>query len=492
VTVRWWRDLLQKWFSSISSKYRVFVVVLFVASLGLSIYIHVPYPPGRPSPLDNLGLLYTDIVYGVFVPRFLDPVSTYGSLDHSKASEYWYNLHAIENLVYGRLYSASQCPVPYRDYKFEYPPLVAATWYLSTCTAYLYTYHFIKTPSNLLEYRSVVESYVIPIHFAIQVGVLLAFSVLTTVYLYKLLRLENTAMRLLLFFVLPSTVLYITYNWDVIAAAFTVMSLYFFIESESSSKRALLAGVLLGLAIATKVLPIFIAVAILYNLLQKMYKAQEVRGRAWLYSAGLLISSAIPYGIAVALSQKGFSDFLNHHLTWYCENCLYLPLVQDIHSSVHRILFFSLATVAILSILAIEVSSRGKLYTVAFLALSTAIIFNYVFSPQMMIMLTPIALLALPQSALIHYAIADVANALIMLMFFKDFDLRAFISKYTNIRVAHSPWTLDSPVQWAAFIRNLMLLIIFLSVLHNELKSIGRGANTPVGEAGHLENTKNT
>jgi hypothetical protein len=147
---------------------------------------------------------------------------------------------------------------------------------------------------------------------------------------------------------------------------------------------------------------------------------------------------------------------------------------------VHRILFFSLATVAILSILAIEVSSRGKLYTVAFLALSTAMIFNYVFSPQMMIMLTPIALLALPQSALIYYTIADVANALIMLMFFKDFDLRAFISKYTNIRVVFSPWTLDSPVQWAAFIRNLILLIIFLSVLYNELKSIDRGANTPL------------
>lgn len=334
----------------------------------------------------------------------------------------------------------------------------------------------------MLEYRSIVESYVIPIHFAIQVGVLLAFSVLTAVYLYKLLRLENTAMRLLLFFVLPSTVLYITYNWDATALAFTVMSLYFFMESESSSKRALLAGVLLGLAIATKVLPIFIAAAVLYDLLQKMYKAREVRGRVRLYSAGLLTSSAIPYGITVALCQKGFSNFLNHHLTWYCENCLYLPLVQDIRSSVHRILFFSLATVAILSILAIEVSSRGKLYTVTFLALSTAMIFNYVFSPQMMIMLTPIALLALPQSALIYYTIADVVNALIMLMFFKDFDLRAFISKYTNIlRVVFSPWTLDSPVQWAVFIRNLILLIIFLSVLHNELKSIDRGANTPCG-----------
>jgi hypothetical protein len=68
-----------------------------------------------------------------------------------------------------------------------------------------------------------------------------------------------------------------------------------------------------------------------------------------------------------------------------------------------------------------------------------------------------------------------------MLMFFKDFDLRAFISKYTNIRVVFSPWTLDSPVQWVAFIRNLILLIIFLSVLHNELKSIDRGANTPCG-----------
>ena len=465
------KHFIIQWRIFIARYYKVLVLLLFIVSFSLSTYIHVPYPPSRPPLLDNPGLIYTDIVHGLFIPRFLDVVSEYGVLDYRKIADYWYNSQVIASLIYGRLYSITQCPVPYRDYKFEYPPVIAATWYFSTCIAYFYTYRFIKAPENPFEYRSIVESYVMPIHFAIQIIVLLVFSVITAICLYKLLQLENMAIRLSLLFILPSTVLYITYNWDIITAAFVVMALYSFIRNRHG-----LAGVLLGLAVATKVLPIFIALALLYDLLQKAFKEQVFWAKLWQYSTGLFISISIPYGIPMALYRKGFADFLNHHLTWYCENCLYLPLIQDVWSPLHRILFFSLATIFMLAILTIDVSSSKKLYVVAFLTLSTGIVFNYVFSPQMIIMLAPLALLALPRNMLTSYIIADAANALIMVMFFKDPEIRALIAKYINIPVKNSPWTLDSPVQWVAFIRNWVLLIILLFMLYDELKNISKGA----------------
>uniref|UniRef100_A0A7J2U734 DUF2029 domain-containing protein n=1 Tax=Ignisphaera aggregans TaxID=334771 RepID=A0A7J2U734_9CREN len=452
-----------------NKKFKVLILLFFIVSLGLSTYIHIPYPPNRQPPLNNFGLLYSDIIHGVFVPRFLDVVSSYGFLDSNKVSEYWYNAQVVEELVYGRSANYLQCPVPYRDYKFEYPPLVAAAWYMSTCVAYLYTYRFIKTPSNPLEYRSIVENYVIPIHFSIQVGMLLIFCILTLIYLYKLLKQENDASRLLLFLILPSTVIYITYNWDIIAAAFTLMSLHSLTKNRYAS-----AGVFLGLATATKVLPIFIAIPLLYEFIQRMYKTLEFRESAKRYGIGLLTSIAIPYTIPAILYQKGFSNFLNHHLTWYCENCLYLPFIQDIWSPIHRILFFSIATIMMLTILAVEVNDNRRLYEVSFLALSTSMLFNYVFSPQMMVMLSPLALLALSQNLLKYYVVADAANALIISIFFKDAEIRSYIARYINLHVEFSPWSIESPVQWAAFTRNMILLIIFLSLLSRELKNVCR------------------
>ncbi|MEL9940571.1 MAG: hypothetical protein QW348_05865 [Ignisphaera sp.] len=448
------------------------IIAAFIVSFSLSIYMHVPYPPDRKAPFDDLGFIYSDIVYGVFTPRFLDTVSSTGLVD-SKVSEFWYNRDALARLVNGSV-NIFTCPVPYKDYKFEYPPMIALLWYFSTCTSFLYTYNFIKVPRSPLEYRSIVSEYVTPMHFAIQVSFTIIFASILVLYMLKIAKIINfDYRRLVLLFLLPSTIIYSTYNWDVITATLVVMSLYYLIN-----KRYFVSGSLLGLAVSAKLIPVLAGVAIGYDLLQKAF-AKNSNSHGYndvaMYLIGLGATSGIPYAAVATLFSKGFSDFVNHHYSWYCENCIYLPFIQNIYSPLHKILFYALATLFMLLIMTINIEYNWKLFGVAFSSIAVGTVLNYVFSPQMMLMLTPLAIAVLPQRMLTIYAIADSANALIILLFFEDSAIRAWLSNYISISTSFSPWTIDSPVQWIAFIRNLLLFIIFLDVIAQLIHKNGPG-----------------
>ena len=450
--------------------FKVLLLILAVASFAFSAYLHAPYPPDRKPLLNNWGFLYTDVVYGVFIPRFLDVVGSAGVVDSGKIQQYWYNQDAIRSLIFGKFV----CPVPYKDYKFEYPPLVAAFWLLSTCTAFWYTYTYIKAPSNALEYVDVVKSYVMPLHFAIQSAIIAIFYVLMAIYLYRLsMTINMSRVRILLLFILPSTLLYLVYNWDVIAATLTVMSLYYL--TRECKTCVAFSGALIGLATSAKVLPATIALVLIYDLLQKSFRDGRYRKKLYEYIAGFVSSGALPYIVIAIISMKGFSDFVNHHLTWYCENCIYMVLINDVFSPVHRVLYLISIVIALLLIMIIEVDSSEKLYKVSFLTIAAGTTLNYVFSPQMLLMVSPLAVIVLSDSLLKSYIIADVANALIMILWFKDAETRSLLAKVLNIPIKYSPQTIDSPVQWFAFVRNFILLLIIVSMLGEELKLEKRG-----------------
>ncbi|MEM0027668.1 MAG: glycosyltransferase family 87 protein [Ignisphaera sp.] len=448
------------------------IIVAFVASFSLSIYIHMPYPPNKEAIFGDPGFLYTDIVYGVFIPRFLDVVSSAGLID-SKISDYWYNRDALTRLVNGDV-NIFTCPAPYKDYKFEYPPMIALLWYFSTCTSFLYTYNFVKVPRNPLEYRSIVSEYVIPMHFAIQVSLTVAFALILVLYMLRMAKIINfDYRRIALLFLLPSTVIYSTYNWDIITVTLVMMSLYYFLN-----RRYFVSGSLLGLAVSTKIIPILAGLSIGYDLLQKTFAKNSNNHRyddVTMYLLGLGTTGGIPYAIVATLFSKGFVDFINHHYSWYCENCIYLLFVQNIYSPFHRILFYIMTTLFMLIIMMVSLDYNWKLLSVTFSSLAVGTVLNYVFSPQMMLLLTPLAIAILPQRMLTIYAIADSANALIILLFFEDSTLRAQISKYVSVSTSFSPWTIDSPVQWIAFIRNLLLFIILLDVIAQLIRGSRHG-----------------
>jgi len=427
------------------------VLILVSILVGiLSAYMHLPQVP---PPMGNLGLKYSDIVYGVFYPRFMQ-----GS-DHR--DRYWYNTDPIDSLSRGE----RVCPLPYVDYMFEYPPLVALLWYISTCSSIRLSP---GGPSPEGFNPATFLSEVAKIHYIISVIPLIISLSATSLFISS----ANSVEAALLWLLLPSTILYSTYNWDIICASLAFASLFMF-----QKRRYFASGLLLGLSIATKVMTASIAyVLFVYLLLKSLGKAGSRELLSFLLS--LFLAGALPYIIVLIAAPTGFWDFISHHSSWYCENCLYLIFVHNVLDPTHRTL-----TILAISLLAVALAvavyrntgktDSSKIYELATYSIIGAVTLNYVFSPQMVLMVSPFVVAFLSSRPNLEmYVIADTANFFIMALFFLDKDLRAFLSNIgIPIEVRSNPWGIDSPVQWVAAVRNVLLLIILVSGLLHSLKS---------------------
>lgn len=393
---------------------QVIILSLLIVAWIVSTYIH---DPSTSVLMNNFGFKYTDIVHGLFQTIFQQ-----GSRDR------WYDVKTYMDF----LYSNYKCPKPYIDYKFEYPPIIGALWYASTCIGF--------TTSTGLESAARIHFYVNSLITLISLVsiVILLFKIKSKQFLF-----DNDYYRYLLF-ITPSTVLYLVYNWDIVAALFSIIGVLFFIN-----KKYFEAGVFLGLSISSKILTAGLAFYFLVKLLM-----EEKSNRYLLrYIVGLIIAGLIPYLTLYIVTPRGFTDFINHHASWYCENCLYLPLTRDIYSDLNRKLYFSIGTcyMFILATLlspwhGIKLHVEFKYYLESVMVL---VLFNYVFSPQMLLMITPFAVLALNKPYIYMYLMADIFNALIILFFFTE----------------SSPWTYGSITQYAAFARNFVLLLIWIIIL---------------------------
>ncbi len=395
--------------------------------------------------MGNLGLKYSDIVYGVYYPRF--------SPDPAVSSRYWYNAEALESLLRGE----PRCPVPYVDYAFEYPPLVGLLWYSTTCLSALATAG---------EHRpSVRVDRIAELHFALNAAALSIFVVLSVLFLWKLAESLGWAFGprvATLWLLLPSTVLYSVYNWDAMCAALALGSLVAF-----ARRRYLASGLLLGASVAAKLMTASVAYVLFLHLL--FGKRGDARLRdAGHFLAGLAVAGALPYLALLALSPAGFRDFVTHHYAWYCENCLYMVFVHDIHSPAHRLL--AIASVSALAAAVALLVARGRgsedgllPYRLSAVSALGAVLSNYVFSPQMVLLFSPLVLAFSRRASRALYAVSDVANFSIMFSFFRDYELRLFLREVgIPVSVRFSPWTIDSPVQWFAAARNLLLLVVLV------------------------------
>lgn len=387
------------------------------------------HDPDYPVILSNWGLKYSDVVYGVFFPTFEKP-------------ERWFNSSEYSLFVASYMNGEFKCPIPYFNYKFEYPPLVGLIWYISTCMGFVSTRVMEPQNANF----SVLLRLAARVHFYVQVAFIACFFLITIHYLFKL---GASTRRVLMFALLPSTLIYLTYNWDVVAAGLAVAGLYSY-----TRRKHFIAGAMMGLSIASKILTAGLATWILIELFLRKEKTHALR-----YFLGLVATLFPAFGLLILLSPNGFLAFVRHHTTWYCENCLYALLVSDIHSKLHRLSYIYFLTLSWLFM--IETRTRTFQSTERYywiLSLYTVVLFNYVFSPQMMLLLTPISLLLLGKELLYAYAIADASNAMIITIFFKDAEVRTLL----GLTPRYSPWTIDSPVQWFATSRNLILLFILI------------------------------
>jgi hypothetical protein len=145
-------------------------------------------------------------------------------------------------------------------------------------------------------------------------------------------------------------------------------------------------------------------------------------------------------------------------------------LVRDIWSPLHRILAAFTIGFSVAVLLVASTRGSGRLPELLFASTATPIVLNYVFTPQMMLMITPVAVIALKGPALLAYIVADAFNSLIIISFFRD--------------LANSnPWTLEGLTQKIALLRNIILLALLTTTLYKlaDLKLEARGAGTGGG-----------
>jgi len=397
-----------------------------------SFYLHDP-----ETPRLHLGLKYTDIVHGVFGPRI-----------HVGDISFWFDPGVLERLTGG----GRVCPVPYRDYKFEYPPAVGLLFYVSTCAGITFTLPLVYSPED---YDTLMLD-AVAIHYRVHALVLSAALVATAVFTALLLsRWRLGLWRAFLLPLLPSTLVYSIYNWDVLAAAFLLASVYYYEKG-----RYELSGFLAGLSVSTKLLTGVAAIA--------LATALVARGERGFYSfaRGFLLAGVVPFAILYALWPRGFLEFVSHHSAWYCENCLYMLLVRDIWSPMHKVLAAVSVALVASAVLVIASLSPHRLRELLFVSVAATTVLNYVFSPQTLLLLTPVALLSLRGRLLPAYVLADIINALFIFL---------FLWELVN---GGSPQTLSGVTQKVATVRNLLLLALLAhslySLLPQPLRKVGR------------------
>lgn len=388
--------------------YAKYTIVIIILLLSLIIKFYA-------QNLGLTGLSYSDITHGLFSTRFV-------WIDNDK----WFNQNVIDALVNGD----KNCPLVYKDYFFEYPPVIGFLWQFTTCLSIQLSFpnEYFST-----EYQVYIER-ASSINFIVNVFVL---GITFVLLIYVLERRINIDYKKLLWLVLsPSVFLYLFYNWDVLCIFFYAISIYFY-----SGKKYFKAGVFIGLSVSTKLLTLIPALIYLIDSMKHRYSfAKFVMG---------FIIGMLPFVFFLVYSPSGFWAFIQYHGSWYCENCLYALLIEDIFSQLHRLLFiFTEGLVIILSI--IMYLKHDDLHRIGFYSFLGTISLSYIFTPQMLLMLIPLALINLNHNEYRLFFISDFLNALIIPIFFAE------------LSSGVSPWNIGSLTQTLAQFRNLILLFLYI------------------------------
>jgi uncharacterized membrane protein len=208
----------------------------------------------------------------------------------------------------------------------------------------------------------------------------------------------------------PAMILAAYINWDLFAMALSAAGL-----AAWAARREWLAGALLGLAVATKFYPLLFFFALLLvcvraGKLREFGKALAGGLIAWLVvNVPVAIGAAAGWGRFYAFSRSRGADWGS---VWYLFEHYNVPVVGN--SSLGQLNLissgsFAVACVAI-CVLALAAPRRPRLPQLCFLLLAAFLILNKVWSPQYVIWLVPVAVLARPRVwAYVLWQIAEVA-----------------------------------------------------------------------------------
>jgi uncharacterized membrane protein len=294
-----------------------------------------------------------------------------------------YPLYFTEGLSAGK--------VPYTGHPVEYPVVIggamqAAAWLVRAISdPYLRGREF----------------------FDVTVGILAIFAiagVLATGYLAG----RSRRWTALLVALAPALILASFINWDLIAMSLATLGM-----AAWAGRRPALAGLLLGLAVATKFYPVlFFGPLLLLCLragrLRAFWLAAGSAALGWL-AANLPVALAAPGGWAT-FYRFNASRAADWGSIWYFFEAERWPVVGSLSLSVLNMVSLAVFGVAalLIALLTLAAPRRPRVAQLFFLVLAAFLLTNKVWSPQYVVWLAPLAVLARPR--LWSYAMWQLAE----------------------------------------------------------------------------------
>jgi len=294
----------------------------------------------------------------------------------------------IYPLYYGERLSAGK--VPYTGHPVEYPVLIggamqAAAWLVRNVGA----------PVRGREF------------FDVTVALLAVCAVAGVLATARAAAPDRRAQALMVA-LSPALILNAFVNWDLIALALTALGI-----AAWAARRTVWAGALLGLAVAAKFYPLVVFGPLLLlclraGRLRQFGQALAAAALAWL-AVDLPVMIAAPSGWAhfYVFSKDRGADWGS---IWYMLEHFNVPVLGNGElSSVNKMsaAFFAAACAAI-AILALAAPRRPRLPQLCFLVLAAFLMTNKVWSPQYVVWLVPLVVLARPRLG--GYALWQVAE----------------------------------------------------------------------------------
>jgi len=320
--------------------------------------------------------------------------------------------------------------VPYLQFTFEYPVIVGVLVYVSSFSRAL-TGDFMKA----------MNYYVL-----IMDGFLFLFTIGTVLLLRKMcitLNVQETRIWKC-FLIMPTFLMFTVYNWDIIAVFFSALSIYLYMKANKLGSAASL-----GLGIATKLYP-----SVLLPVYLVEEKSWRERFKFIFTSLGVFMLLNAPF---IILNFEKWLSTWTYHMEWGIEDSWLIYFFRQMDPFAH---YFGLAVLLYLVYKGLIQTSK-KLYESQAERLiercwlmSVAWLFgSYVVTPQMALMLLPFYAL-IPTIPLLPAYIADVLNALIIVLWF------------TSSAIIGDPLSPTSPVQYVAAGRQLIWLGMFIYCLY--------------------------
>ena len=295
-----------------------------------------------------------------------------------------YALYSAEGLSSGQ--------VPYLDHHVEYPVLTGAAMQAAA---------WLVRGGDPVQGRA--------LHFFYITVILLIAAAVAAVLAVAHMAGPGRRWSALLVALSPALVLNAFINWDLLAMSLAALGL-----AAWASRRCVLAGILLGLAIAAKFYPVvFFGPLLLLCLragrMRAFWTTSGAAAGAWL-AVNLPVALAAPAGWAwfYRLSEERGADWGS---IWYFFEVRHWPVVGKLATSgLNLASAIALCLLsALIAVLALAAPRRPRLPQLLFLAVAAFLLVNKVWSPQYVVWLVPLAVLARPRlGAYLLWQVAEV------------------------------------------------------------------------------------